>query len=282
MVPGKISDGSLEFSRFVQLLGLTGKLPLVSHFRVLGDVEDLGGVSPTVFNNTMSTTIASACTKFPDFSTNLKHLNLSLACLFEAGQRPLGMNLNILKHFFQAAQSLESVSLVLLLKCFPGPFSWDFTQVFPLVTQWSLPNLRLLRLRGLRISYKNLAGLLFINLPKLDTLHLSEFQLNDGRWEDIIEGLRHLANLRSCELSDVGLLYPYDSFYERWMEEVYGWDNLEKPEESAFLAAIHEYISQGGRHPYLPKDAPEKASCEYMHRLRKTLDELRRVHILTR
>ncbi|KAL8767735.1 MAG: hypothetical protein Q9209_005821 [Squamulea sp. 1 TL-2023] len=280
-LPDKISDGSREFFRVIQLLKSAGKSPLVRKFRVLGDVADLAGISPSVFNSTIDTTMAPACNDFLDLAKNMKHLDLKLACkLASNGHRSL--NLDVLQSFFQVVQTLESISLAL-------PSTWDarimnrslydLSRVFPPITRLSLPRLRVLRLRGLRTSYKDLVGLLFIDLPQLEALDLSVFQLQDGCWEDIIEGLRHLKDMRSCSLSDDGLLYPSDSLFIRWANEVFNLHGAKEPYEGDFTYRIHQYILQGGRHPYLPEGSPDNESHVYMRRLNGTLDELRRTKI---
>ncbi|KAL8924518.1 MAG: hypothetical protein Q9208_003993 [Pyrenodesmia sp. 3 TL-2023] len=78
---------------------------------------------------------------------------------------------------------------------------YDFSRVFPPVTEWSLFKLRCLNLRGLRVSTRDLLGLLLVSLPNMKELELASIDLIDGKWIHVVEGgLRTQTSLERCTL----------------------------------------------------------------------------------
>lgn len=61
--------------------------------------------------------------------------------------------------------------------------------------QAALPNLS-----GLRVSTRDLLGVLLISLPNLKELELTSIDLTDGKWIHINEGLRTQSSLERCTL----------------------------------------------------------------------------------
>ncbi|KAL8853730.1 MAG: hypothetical protein Q9221_001373 [Calogaya cf. arnoldii] len=105
-----------------------------------------------------------------------------------------------LKSMISNAEALQELTLSKVL----GPAETDtehgvfnLKQIFPPVTKCLCTSLRKLELHGFPTSYKQLAGLLFLNNPNLKVLRLGDMTLFDGDWEDIVEGLRHLDALQS-------------------------------------------------------------------------------------
>ena len=268
--PSAVSDGIVELSQVLKRIHSAGMMQHIKEFVVSEYADTLGGVSPYAFLN--NTDIAM---QFTSLSTSLRMLNLKLApCILEPARHPM-LDLQIFKKFLEAAQCLEWMTL--FLPCTEEDFEardvhslYHFALVFPKSSTWNLPRLRGLLLHGLRASYSELVTLLFLNCPKLDYVGLSYFQLKDGHWEDIIEGLHRLPEFLGSDFSEKGLLCCTDDLFLLWA------DTEERYEagEWGFSNLICEYISDGGRHPCLARDAPDSASIKYMDRLNETLDKL--------
>ena len=269
--PSAVSDGIMELSQVLQRINSAGMMQHIKEFIVSQYADTRGGVSPyAILNNT------DVDMQLTNLSTSLTVLNLKLApCIVEPARQPM-LDLQIFKRFLEAAQCLEWMTL--FLPCTEDDLEvrdvhslYHFGLVFPKGSTWILPRLRGLFLHGLRASYSELVTLLFLNCPKLDYLGLSYFQLKDGHWEDIIEGLHRLPDFLASDFSEKGLLCSIDDLFLLWA------DTEERYEhgEWGLSNLICEYISHGGRHPCLARDAPDSASTKYMDRLNETLDKLR-------
>lgn len=217
----------------------------IKEFTVSGDADALGGVSPSKFPNT-----DNADMHFASLSRNLRALNLKLTpCTLEPARQPM-LDLRNFKKSVEATQCLEwmSPTLPLTIEDFEARdvhSLYHFALVFPQDSTWNLLCLRGLRLRGLRASYSEFVSLLFLNCPKLQSLDLSYFQLKDGHWEDIIEGLRRLPDFRFCDFYENGLLRSTDDLFQIWADT----DQRYKDGERVFSDLICKYTSSGGRRP---------------------------------
>lgn len=268
--PSAVSDGIVDLLQVLRRINSAGMMQHVKEFVVFEYSGTLGRVSPYAFPNNTDIHI-----QFKSLSSNLRVLDLKFApCIMEPARQPM-LDLQIFKRFLEAAQCLESMRL--FLPCTEDGFEardvhslYHFALVFPEGLTWNLPCLRELMLHGLRASYSELVTLLFLNCPKLDYLGLSYFQLKDGHWEDIIEGLRRIPNFVDFNSSEKGLLCSTNGLFHIWA------DTEERYEDGewGFSELISEYISDGGRHPCLARDAPDSASTKYMDRLNETLDKL--------
>ncbi|KAL8861274.1 MAG: hypothetical protein Q9198_010542 [Flavoplaca austrocitrina] len=209
---------------------------------------------------------------FLSLSHHLKVLDLKLALPLGGWFNGICPDLGLLQEFLSRARSLNTLRL-----SFPydeeteyyGP-AFSVTSVFPPITTLVLPNLSSLRLDLLIFSYRNLVGLLFHSLPGLVCLDLHKVQLSDGKWQDIIEGLRCLKIMRSCNFHRA-LLYADDEYY-RYCEP-YG---IYSPEQADFLIDNKLYVLRKlARQPNLNEWQPDSASAKYLARLNETLKEIR-------
>lgn len=159
------------FNLLVQLLTSTEKRPRV--FRFPGNVSGAESLSPTLLDSDKSTPAFS----FLNLSVNLKTLHLKLASLERGATIELAPDLPLLKTFFKTSMSLTTLTLVLPIEwkqdhgdSEKGHSLYNFTQVFPPLPQLQFCLLRSVRLHGLQITYRDLAGLLFLKLPNLGCL----------------------------------------------------------------------------------------------------------------
>lgn len=269
--PSAVSDGVVELSQVLQRINSAGMMQHIKKFVVSEYSDALGGVSPYAFLNNTGIDM-----QFTSLSTSLRILDLKLASsIAEPARQPM-LDLQIFKRFLEAAQCLESMTL--FLPCREDDFEardvhslYHFALVFPKSSTWNLPRLRGLWLHGLRASYSELVTLLVLNCPNLDYLNLSYFQLKDGYWEDIIEGLRRLPDYLASDFDEKGLLCSTDDLFLQWADTEERYEDGDR----GFSYSISKYISDGGRHPCLARDAPDSASTKYMDRLNETLDKLR-------
>ncbi|KAL8670326.1 MAG: hypothetical protein Q9168_005126 [Polycauliona sp. 1 TL-2023] len=246
-----------EFALLTQILKSAKLQPYA--FRVLGNLDGSERLSANALG-------CLDVNEFPDspflcLASNLKEFHLSLS-VFEgsAALRPVP-DLSLLKSFIERAKSLVSLKLLMPSKCvgsaleetFEDQLSFDFTNVFPTLIQMDLSNLNTLGLVGLRISYRDLIGLLFLKLPNLQNLHLLKVKLvNGGDWENIVEGLRH-RHMRTCDL-----IVSYSG------------------SRQLLLKANSDYIVHGGRHPALKGDEADSASLKYLESLKQELDGIQK------
>ncbi|KAL8821734.1 MAG: hypothetical protein Q9223_000258 [Gallowayella weberi] len=266
------SDGTLELFRILGLLDASGKMPHVTNFQASSDIDPCAGISPCFFHLAGQPRMV-----FYDLARNLRGLRLDFTTDTCKPDEQPPLDLHRLKKYLETAYSLESMSLN-----FQQPYGYfedrqletlyHFALVVPQSSAWCLPNLQRLRLAGLRVSYSEIARLLFLNLPKLGYLEVSRFQLTDGHWEDIIEGLCKLPTLTDCYFDPGTLLCPSGySLSFVWAVSDTQWEDG----DDSFPQLVKKYISNGGRHPCLARDAPDSASSKYMLRLDETLRILR-------
>ncbi|KAL8923351.1 MAG: hypothetical protein Q9208_004621 [Pyrenodesmia sp. 3 TL-2023] len=249
---GGASDGAFEVLKVIQLLRAANKEPLEFLLSSAGWLFHKG-VPPIVF----ATALWPETTRFDSVCKKVEVLNVRLASYVDEGSMEIFPCLDGLKELFHSQSPLRELSLEA-----PADGAYDeddeqsfypFSQIFAPMAEWQLPNLQSLDLEGFEASFSDLAGLLFINLPQLQHLALGFIRLDDGRWEDIIEGLRRLKNLHSCQIKE-DLIYPgVDSYY---VDSCYERDDV-------FLA-VSSYNLGGERHPSLFSGEPNEASAKYM------------------
>ncbi|KAL8648566.1 MAG: hypothetical protein Q9226_005938 [Calogaya cf. arnoldii] len=258
-----ISDGSFEVHKLGQLLNAGRKQP--SEIMLPGGWGSHHGLSPIVFdvrNWPVSTHLSSVSGRLEVLHSKLSpHINAT------GDWETDKCYLNGLKSMISNAKALQELTLSKVL----GPAETDtehdvfnLGQIFPPVTKWLCTTLRKLELDGFPTSYKQLAGLLFLNIPNLEVLRLGNMTLFDGHWEDIVEGLRYLDTLQSCIITD-GLLYLGGEYLY-----------IDDYDIDEAVSLLSHYINHGGRHPSLNDHEPDTASTKYMVRLNDTLDNIRR------
>ncbi|KAI4092020.1 MAG: hypothetical protein LQ339_008024 [Xanthoria mediterranea] len=255
------TNGSFEFTKFTKLLSTTGKLPLKFEAGWCYTDGWTAGVPLDVFNKKRSPESVT----FASFANRLQVLDITFAVLNEK-RCP---DLDIVKEFLHQARSLRSLRLCLINhKNYP---LLSITQIFPPLTKLVLPSLTTVELHFLSFSYRELACLLFLSLPKLTSLDIEAIRICGGKWEDIIEGLRCFREMHHCcfhedLLHDKGNYNPFD----RETRAIYT-----EPQPD-FVHANEEYVlKKCTRHPKLDPAEPASASAKYLARLNETLKELR-------
>lgn len=259
MVRNGESDGSFEFRASLQLLEAAAKQP--SFFGIMGGFSAGSGIPSTLFGIGWPHSIQSL-----GVWNRLKVLRLKLA-YYDTRGTSQASPLDRLKSMFHSIVALEEFTLALPLNYGNDDIEeryYNFSQVFPPITNWRLPRLTSFTLCGLRSSFRDIVGLFFLSFPQLKSLQLGVLGLTDGRWEYIIEGLRHHIVLEECyiggELANPNLDPFFAPKYGR------GYDDFEKD--------LSEYVVHGGRHPCLPVDWSDDASSEYLAPVTRTLHEL--------
>ena len=261
-----------EFLLVTQLLESAGKQPLV--FGIPGNSDHSERLSPHALKSPDPETVHDG--PFLHLASNLKTLHLSIAWLKEDGTQQLVPSLPLLRAFLKKAKSLVSLTLIFAVETWrhrdpdesenDGYSLYKFTEGFPTLGGRVLNNLSTLHVCGLEITYRDLVGLLFLQLSNLTSLYFSNVQLvGGGRWENIIEGLRQIRQLDRCSL-DPSLLYPNFQIYTSQLSCV---------SEEDFLNANSNYILHGGRHPNLKNHEVDGASLKYLESLNQELDKVK-------
>ncbi|KAL8802130.1 MAG: hypothetical protein Q9182_003996 [Xanthomendoza sp. 2 TL-2023] len=266
-----------EIILVIQMLKSANKQPL--SLRVPGNKDQSESLSPGALSME-----EPPKNPFIHLASHLKKLELSIASLEYGTTVRLVPNLGLLIDFLKRAKSLTWLNLRLPVE---NPDSdsdsgsdheeesenegyslYKFANVFPPLSQLQLNNLTDLILYGLEITYRDLAGLLFLKLPKLKTLAISYIQLvKGGHWEDIVEGLRRISDLKECILGSPLLYSNFQTYPSRL-----------HPLDDEFLLLNSTYIMSGvpACHPALKRHERESASGKYLERLNETLDEVRK------
>ncbi|KAL8845017.1 MAG: hypothetical protein Q9176_000689 [Flavoplaca citrina] len=130
-----------------------------------------------------------------------------------------------------------------------------------------LHGLSALSIVGLRMSYRDLVGVLFLKLPNLDSLSLSYVELMEGGiWENVVEGLRQRKHMKKCALkSPLSYGHPYDTYPPGLFNNAL---------EDVVLSVNSDYIVYGGRHPSLQRDEVDSASLKYLESLDQALNKI--------
>ncbi|KAI4268801.1 MAG: hypothetical protein LQ337_007637 [Flavoplaca oasis] len=257
-------SGRVELLRLTQLLRAASKQPF--------GLSAEGGVSPCAFaSNSLPEPI-----HLHEISQRLKILHIRI----DFYDRALGPvtdtdrwhpELHTFKTLMRNLPTLEFLQLLLPFGDIQfGPPIYDFSQLFPPVTEWRLPKLQSLILMGLSFSYKELAGFFFLVLPQLESMLLGDLLLKDGAWDDFVEWYRqHRAPL--VFLLDRNLLYPEGRDYY-WRSEKWSEDDGKLPD---FMELVATYIVDGGRHPGLRNGECNSDSVKYLTKMGATIEELR-------
>ncbi|KAL9629442.1 MAG: hypothetical protein Q9204_005268 [Flavoplaca sp. TL-2023a] len=260
--------GCIEFLKFVKLLSTTGKQPFRFQARTTWTGNYRWGLPLDVFDGKKS----PESVHFSYLSNRLKVLDLALAFHTDSSTEELFADFSILKRVFQKASSLAILKLYLPYNDGDGS-NWDLinvNQLFPPVAGLALPNLTILQLAAISFSYYNLASLLFHSLPNLISLYLQKTILWEGKWQDIIEGLRCLKQLKSCEMSHMRhyTTEEYHYYYAEVGSELWGSNDFDH-QNGQYVVGIID------RHPSLKEGQPNSASAKYMARLNEALKEIR-------
>ncbi len=254
------SNGSFEFTKFTKLLSTTGKLPLKFEAGWCYKVDWTAGVPLDVFNKKRSPESVT----FASLANRLQILDVTFAHL-DQERCP---DLDIFKEFLHQARSLRSLRL--FLTNHKDGLLISMTQIFPPLTELVLPSLTTLELHFLSFSYRELACLLFLSLPKLTSLDLKTIRILGGKWEDIIEGLRCFKELHRCYFNEH--LLQDEGAYNHFDHESFGVRVEARP---LLVRATEEYVlKRFNRHPNLNPGEPASASAKYLARLNETLKEL--------
>ncbi|KAL8635434.1 MAG: hypothetical protein Q9228_007074 [Teloschistes exilis] len=110
---------------------------------------------------------------------------------------------------------------------------------------WYLPNLRQLSLGFVLGSFMQFVQLLLLNLPEPEMLIMHNARLEDGRWNEIVEGLANLGTIRRCTLS--GLMFPSQG----GMSGTFG---------EQYALAMSQYVVNPQRHSIVPVSDLARAS----------------------
>ncbi|KAI4173806.1 MAG: hypothetical protein LQ346_008349 [Caloplaca aetnensis] len=184
-----IFDGTLPFLYVIQLMNLTRKWP--SFFGLMANASPGSGILSNLFD-----------LQWPCDTPSLDGGNrLTVLRLKVNSAAPLPHTLDRLKALFHDSSNLQELTLDLPTHDTSFPCKhFEFSQVFPPVTEWSLFKLRCLKLSGLRVSTQNLLGFLLISLPNLRNLELNTVKLTDGKWNHTVAGLRTQTSIEEFVL----------------------------------------------------------------------------------
>ncbi|KAI4276417.1 MAG: hypothetical protein L6R38_005669 [Xanthoria sp. 2 TBL-2021] len=256
-----------ELDTVLQFLKSAAKLPEVQQISALRGSFDTDAVTHRIFE-----TKGLGSPLIIEASMTLKILELEFAYVMDDDP---DFDMGILRSFLENASSLQEMSLDFQSRLkeegIPedGELLHSSTEMYPPFAKWRVPDLSILKLRGINFPYRDLTGLLFANLPQLNSLTFGNVQLTEGRWEDIVEGLSHLRDLSDCHIGDYGgTIFPMS------VEDVVNRGSWDHVGEGIYMNKVDRYVLYGGRHPFLLHDAPASASDEYLSRLNETLWKL--------
>ncbi|KAI4270542.1 MAG: hypothetical protein LQ337_006612 [Flavoplaca oasis] len=200
---------------------------------------------------------------------HLQELHLSIASYDQYPAQRLVPDLSLLRVFLKRAKSLVSLSIILsTANNFVSEeiILYKSSNVFPTLVELELHGLRALSIVGLRISYSDLIGLLFLKLPNLESLRLSSIALVGGKWENVVEGLRQRKHMKKCVLKSP---LSYEDLYD-----IYPPGLFNNALEDQVLSVNSNYIVYGGRHPSLQRDEVDSASLKYLESLDQELNKI--------
>lgn len=178
------------------------------------------------------------------FTAPAKNLgSLELSIMSRAWNSESANEVANVAQFFREVTILESLALFLAGRTIIRSLRYRLDQIFKPVVRWFRPALKTLNIFLISAFYKDLTRLLLYSLPSLRGLLLTQVWLLDQKWEEIVEGLRHIVPLKQCML--LHLLQsdqtPYNS------NSVHNVD-----EAKEFYAVNGRYIVEGGTHPCAP------------------------------
>ncbi|KAL8893596.1 MAG: hypothetical protein Q9192_005112 [Flavoplaca navasiana] len=258
------SSGCVELLKLTQLLKAASKQP----FELLAE----GGVPPSAFaSNNVPEPV-----HLHNISQRLKILHIRIG-FYDRAIGPVADTVRWhpeLHTFKTLMRNLPTLEFLQLLMPFGdnqfGPPIYDFSQLFPPVTEWRLPKLQTLILTGLSFSYRELAGFFFLVLPQLRSMLLGDLLLTDGAWDDFVEWFRQHRAPLVFQL-DRNFLYPEGRDYY-WRSEEWSEDDGKLPD---FMELVANYIVDGGRHPGLRNGECNSDSVKYLTKMKATIEELR-------
>ncbi|KAL8978710.1 MAG: hypothetical protein Q9205_005774 [Flavoplaca limonia] len=239
LIENGLSDGHSELPKLAALVHAADLKPLC--LDAINDVETISGLPASTFEAMRS----GHAGPLAALTENLKVLRLEIVAY---ARDPVTENEMInLADFFHKASRLEVTSLGLPFQYITQTPRYRLDQILKPILQGIRPTLRKLHIRSISASYNDLSRLLFFSLPNLKHLNLTQVLLLNGKWEDVVEGLRQIVPLTSgdlerCSQSDQ-TPYSLDS-------------NSTAEEAEGFAAANSRYIVEGGTHPCAPAYVP--------------------------
>ncbi|KAL9033593.1 MAG: hypothetical protein Q9180_005866 [Flavoplaca navasiana] len=213
-----LSDGRSELLKLAALVHAADLNPL--RLDAINDVETMSGLPPSTFEAMRS----GHAGPLAALTENLKVLRLEIVAY--------------------ARDSVTKMSLGLPFQYITQTPRYRLDQIFKPFVQGIRPTLRKLHIMSISASYNDLSRLLFLSLPNLKHLNLTQVLLLNGKWEDVVEGLRQIVPLTS---GDLVRCFQSD-------QTPYGLDSNSTAEE--FTAANSRYIVEGGIHPCAPAYVP--------------------------
>ncbi|KAL8992993.1 MAG: hypothetical protein Q9169_006673 [Polycauliona sp. 2 TL-2023] len=234
-----MSDGHWELEKLVDALLAAGQKP--SKIDLTCDIERFTGIPASMFKT-------GGCFDKESFleglAKNLTTLNLDLVSF--ASRDELEKELRLLVRLLESAKRLEELALELPHDVPPHYENYRLSVLFKPIESWIRPALTQLALMHLSTGYNDLSRLLYVNLPNLKHLYLREISLDDGKWEDVVEGLRQIVSLTIC-MFDGPFWHP-----GRGVRSIrYSLNNTKETalEFEEFFDANCRYIMEGGTHP---------------------------------
>ena len=229
----------------------------ISKFKLKGYVE------ASTFD---AQSIAAAATRLShgiSAFAKLKKLKLKINFgMTEEGDLASGHHLNGLKVLLDGIRDIEHVELALPEGYFTA-YQWVLSEhIFSQDGAWL--QLRNFAINNLSISPRNLIKLLFVQMPSVQHLKISDIKLVDGHWESVIEALMFL------HLSSINIIlsaYAYKARESQFLFPV-PWDWTDGVSRS-FLESSEWYIIHGThdwtlRHPSLEDSQPTQDSLHYL------------------
>lgn len=128
------------------------------------------------------------------------------------------------------------------------------------------PKIHTFVIHNLGIGTQDLVRLLSDGMPQLNNFQIrSSMDLLDGRWEWIIEHMRHIKKLRRFIIyPGTELICPDDQTYllDRTSD-----GDFESDEYYDIMVEVEDYVLNGGRHPGLLPHQPDDASHVFIQEL---------------
>ncbi|KAL9577898.1 MAG: hypothetical protein Q9203_007288, partial [Teloschistes exilis] len=248
-----IADGSLAINQVLRLLQFAKKKPQQMLMRKGADEATAGSPAWMFEPFWLHPNHFSSSSDRLYFQPFLKVLCLELGCFdTNVGRtKELCPKLDRLKSFLKNASKLEMLILNLPNDLEQNRYSnrgtilYSLEQVFPLTSGWYLPNLRQLSLGFVLGSFMQFVQLLLLDLPEPEMLIMHNARLEDGRWNEIVEGLANLGTIRRCTLS--GLMFPSQG----GMSGTFG---------EQYALAMSQYVVNPQRHSIVPVSDLARAS----------------------
>ncbi|KAL8807182.1 MAG: hypothetical protein Q9182_000864 [Xanthomendoza sp. 2 TL-2023] len=231
-------SSDVDFLELIKLLVSTGKQPKT--FRVV----DYGGWRAGIPPSLLDSSARQGEITLSDIASSLKVLQLELAEGFDLQQA--GSTLDVLKQLLCTARLLEVLSLTM-----PGDWNsyavhvpYQFRDIFPSSPTWLPVELRSVHVDGVSITASEFFHSFLVCLPSLVDLHLGFILLEQGQWDEIIEGLPQCTRLRAFGFDKHSLCFPGGRYYGSARETV-----ASNQDHFDFIKANAHYVVYGGSHP---------------------------------